>query len=93
MNACGIATVDSVDALYMAQVRNPNLYASHEEGAVDCLKRAGLVPKSYTVEQYEKEANAMGHAAPGETVNTTYDMKKPEVLACLAANGNVFMDR
>ena len=31
----------------------------------------------------------MGHAAPGETVNTTYDMKKPEVLACLAANGNV----
>ena len=66
---------------------------SHEEGAVDCLKRAGLVPKSYTVEQYEKEANAMGHAAPGETVNTTYDMKKPEVLACLAANGNVFMDR
>ena len=32
-------------------------------------------------------------AAPGETVNTTYDMKKPEVLACLAANGNVFMDR
>ena len=49
--------------------------------------------RSYTVEQYEKEANAMGHAAPGETVNTTYDMKKPEVLACLAANGNVFMDR
>lgn len=93
LNACGIATVDSVDALYMAQVGNPNLYASHEEGAVDCLKRAGLVPKSYTVEQYEKEANAMGHAAPGETVNTTYDMKKPEVLACLAANGNVFMDR
>ena len=70
MNACGIATVDSVDALYMAQVGNPDLYASHE-----------------------KEANAMGHAAPGETVNTTYDMKKPEVLACLAANGNVFMDR
>lgn len=93
LNACGIATVDSVDALYMAQVGNPNLYASHGEGAVDCLKRAGLVPKSYTVEQYEKEANAMGHAAPGETVNTTYDMKKPEVLACLAANGNVFMDR
>ena len=34
-----------------------------------------------------------GHAAPGETVNTTYDMKKPEVLACLAANGNIFMDK
>lgn len=32
LNACGIATVDSVDALYMAQVGNPNLYASHEEG-------------------------------------------------------------
>ncbi|MFR8697877.1 MAG: hypothetical protein ACLVEF_07265, partial [Bifidobacterium bifidum] len=40
LNACGIATVDSVDALYMAQVGNPNLYASHKEGAVDCLKRA-----------------------------------------------------
>ena len=34
----------------------------------------------------------MGHAAPGETVNTTYDMKKPEVLpGRLAANGSVFM--
>ena len=56
MNACGIATVDSVDALYMAQVGNPNLYASHKEGAVDCLKRAGLVPKSYTCLLYTSDA-------------------------------------
>lgn len=41
LNACGIATVDSVDALYMAQVGNPNLYASHEEGQSIALSAPG----------------------------------------------------
>ena len=41
LNACGIATVDSVDALYMAQVGNPNLYASHKEGQSIALSAPG----------------------------------------------------
>ncbi|WP_169171445.1 hypothetical protein [Bifidobacterium oedipodis] len=89
-DACMIAHVDGINALYMAQVANPNLYANHDEGAVDCLRRGGLVPKSYTLEDYREDQDKMAHKSDGKDPETGLDMDNPDVLACMAANGYMF---
>lgn len=90
--ACSERYRDPIEKFYEAQVGNPNLYADHSTGAVDCLKRAGLVPKSYTVRDYQNDQQAEMHHEPGEKPDTAYDSDDPAVIACRAANGVVSLD-
>lgn len=91
-DACMVAHVDGVNALYVAQAGNPNLYADYDEGAVDCLRRGGLAPKSYTVDDYREDQDMLAHRSDGEELETGIDMDDPEVMACMAANGYMFID-
>ena len=86
--SCGAAEWDLVHTLYMAQAGNPGLYADHAEGAVDCLKRAGLVPQDYTADQYRRETDARSDAEPVDI--PLLDQDSPAVQACMAANGYGF---
>ncbi|OZG59994.1 hypothetical protein BLEM_2169 [Bifidobacterium lemurum] len=90
--SCRDTYVRAVNEIYMAQVGNPNLYADHDEGAVDCLRRGGLAPKSYTVEDYREDQDKAAHKSDGEELDTGIDMDDPEVMACMAANGYMFID-
>ena len=85
---CSFAEWDLVHTLYMAQAGNPGLYADAAEGMVDCLKRAGLAPQTYTADQYRKETDIRSDAPPVE--DPRIDRDSPTVQACMAANGYGF---
>ncbi|WP_164520950.1 hypothetical protein [Bifidobacterium samirii] len=89
--ACTAMHISVISVLYQAQVGNPNLYSDHDEGAVDCLKRAGLVPKDYTIAQYRDDVNTMNHVDPGETPDTTLDRDDPGVQSCMVTNGHILI--
>lgn len=82
---CSGAEWGSVHELYMVQAGNPGLYADHAEGAVDCLKRAGLVPQSFTAEQYRRETDIRSNAEPVD--DPVLDQESEAVRSCMAANG------
>lgn len=81
---------EHVESLYGAQQSNPSLYADIYEAAVDCMRREGVVPMSFTVSDYNKVqgksgANATVTTAAGEQV--TVNMRDPIVRGCKAAAG------
>lgn len=89
-STCKNAHLIAVQEFYEAQTGNPNLYADRSEGAVDCLKRAGLVPETYTIAQYREERDLWdGVTAEPDTV---LDMNSSEVRGCLAANDTNFVE-
>lgn len=81
---------EHVESLYGAQQSNPSLYADIYEAAVDCMRREGVVPMSFTVSDYNKVqgksgANATVTTAAGEQV--TVNMRDPIVRGRKAAAG------
>lgn len=74
---CENEYLNVIDEIYRAQIGNPNLYSSQADGAVDCLHRKGLVPRGYTVDQFNKEHSE---------VTGVFESRKPAVRSCLAAN-------
>ncbi|MFC5222426.1 hypothetical protein [Bifidobacterium leontopitheci] len=88
---CSERNLDVIQDLYVAQTDNPNLYADHDEGALDCLKRKKLIAGSVTVGQYRKDMEKWEKArAEGGKAKISFDMDDVNVMACLAANGTRF---
>ncbi|KAB7791483.1 hypothetical protein [Bifidobacterium leontopitheci] len=90
LRLCSNRNLDVIQDLYEAQTDNPNLYADHDEGALDCLKRKKLVAQSITLDQYREDMDKWDHRRPGEKPKMSYDMGDDNVLACIAANGISF---
>ncbi|RSX58887.1 hypothetical protein [Bifidobacterium samirii] len=87
-SVCKTAHLIAIQEFYQAQAGNPNLYADRSEGAVDCLRRAELVPQSYTIAQYREERDLWNHNAPAPDM--ILDLNSAEVRGCLAANDTDF---
>ncbi|MFC5221331.1 hypothetical protein [Bifidobacterium leontopitheci] len=66
--------------LYGAQVGNPNLYANKSEAIVDCLRRNGAVPMSYTVNDYAADK------AKDDYTKAGIDVRDMKVRECEVAN-------
>ncbi|KAB5607951.1 hypothetical protein [Bifidobacterium jacchi] len=57
MGECMDLHYGTIDTIYRSQVGNTSLLLNHYEAVADCLKKADLVPSSYTGDQYRKEYN------------------------------------
>ncbi|WP_288921073.1 hypothetical protein [Bifidobacterium pullorum] len=81
MLACSVLHVGYIDAVYMVQVSNPDLYANIYEGALDCLRRNGLVPKGYSMEDFRYDL----YEAPSRE-DLKVDIYSYPVASCLVGN-------
>lgn len=81
---CHNRYVVAVNTVYGVQQGNPSLYADPSEAIVDCLKREGLAPKSYTAEDFSHEQ--------AEGKYRSFDVHDEKVRACMVANGMVTFD-
>lgn len=81
MLACSVLHVGYVDAVYTVQVANPDLYANNYEGALDCLRRGGLAPKDYSMEDFRYDL----FEAPARE-DLTVDIYSYQAASCLVAN-------
>lgn len=52
---CDQLHITNIDTVYKLQIGNPTLSTNSSAVAVDCLRRENVKPKSYTVEQLEKD--------------------------------------
>lgn len=73
--SCGDSTLTSIEVLYSQVLENPQNRDMNEVYA-DCLKRAGIVPRDYTGQQYLADAKA----GSGPFAGTTLD---PDVQQCM----------
>lgn len=88
---CMMKNVSDVDSVYQVQLGNPGLLSDSEEALVDCLHKTGMVPASYTKEQWMKE-QAASSKADDLTSSYSVDMKDPQIRGCLATYGYGFLD-
>lgn len=82
---CETRHVTFVNQAYRVQLGNTELYADANVAIVDCMKKAGAVPMSYTIDQLLEERGAGTGAFDRNTI-------KPEVRSCNAANGRIILD-
>lgn len=75
--------------LFAAQSDNPGLYANQYEGALDCLKRKGVVPSSTSLKAYVADEKKLEKDSNAEVM---FDAKSPDYRSCLAANGTRFAE-
>ena len=68
-----------IETVYRMQRANPSLLRNQNEAVVDCLKRDGVVPMSYTTSDY-----AAGRL---EQTSEFFDFKDPPVRGYQVANG------
>lgn len=66
--------------LYGAQIGNPNLYSNKSEAIVDCMRRNGAVPVSYTANDYAVDK------AKDDPDKATIDVRSTKVRECEVAN-------
>ncbi|MFC5221326.1 hypothetical protein [Bifidobacterium leontopitheci] len=66
--------------LYGAQIGNPNLYSNQSEAIVDCMRRNGMVPMSYTVNDYVNDK------AKDDYTKAGIDVRDMKVRECEVAN-------
>lgn len=78
VSECSVTHTMYVEAVYEAQLDNPNLYEDSATGIVDCLHRHDLVDHDYTVERFSKESAEQ---------EFSFDISDMEVLSCMVANG------
>ncbi|KFI51616.1 hypothetical protein [Bifidobacterium biavatii] len=78
--ACNFGEVLNINALYQLQVGNPSLYSENYDGVVDCLIREGVVDKTYTKSQLEKDLT------PNDNGEWAINVDDPQIGACLAGN-------
>lgn len=88
---CMLKYVSDVDSVYQVQIGNPGLLSDSEEALVDCFHKTGMVPASYTKEQWLKE-QAASQKASSPTSSYSVDMKDPQIRGCLATYGYGFLD-
>lgn len=79
---------DHVQRLYGQQQGNPNLYANAEEAVVDCMKREGVVPASYTVKDFNDGQTLLQTEGFTDAKDKLgYDFGDQRVRGCKAAQG------
>lgn len=91
---CLDSEVTAVDTAYSVQIGNPGLLSDPDEAMVDCFHKTGLVPASYTAQQWLKEKTAAQKSEDAQThySTPTLNMKDPQIRGCIAANGGAFTD-
>jgi hypothetical protein len=72
-----------IEALYTAQQGNPDLFADPFTAAVQCLRKAGLVPGDYTAETLSEQYEKSFQQAP-------FDPNADAAQACLTGAGIAF---
>ena len=86
-NRCYNTEVIAVTGVYQMQVGNPGMLSDGDQAMVDCLHKAGIVPKNYGKEAYKKDLEAHAKDQP-----TTVDFLNTEMQSCWVANGASFGD-
>ena len=77
-----------VQGLYGQQQGNPNLYANVDEAVVDCMRREGVVPPSYTVKDFNDGQTLLQTEGWADAKNKLgYDFSDARVRGCKAAQG------
>lgn len=77
---CGEGVSIVIESLYTLQQGNPDLLADQDEAAVQCLRRAGLVPGDYTAETFAAELTNSFRGSP-------FDPGSDAARACFAGVG------
>lgn len=57
-NKCYNTEVIAVTGVYQMQIGNPGMLSDGDQAMVDCLHKAGIVPKNYDKEAYKKDLDA-----------------------------------
>lgn len=86
MNAsaeCAKGVTMVIEALYTVQQGNPDLFADPYEAAVQCLRKAGLVPGDYTAQTFAAQYEKSLQQAP-------FDPNSDTAQACLTGAGIAF---
>lgn len=86
-NKCYNTEVIAVTGVYQMQIGNPGMLSDGDQAMVDCLHKAGIVPKNYDKEAYKKDLDAHAKNQP-----TTVDFSNAEMQSCWVANGALFGD-
>lgn len=86
-NKCYNTEVIAVTGVYQMQIGNPGMLSDGDQAMVDCLHKAGIVPKNYDKEAYKKDLDAHAKNQP-----TTVDFSNAEMQSCWVANGASFGD-
>ncbi|MGR4774764.1 hypothetical protein [Bifidobacterium adolescentis] len=86
-NKCYNTEVIAVTGVYQMQIGNPGMLSDGDQVMVDCLHKAGIVPKNYDKEAYKKDLDAHAKNQP-----TTVDFSNAEMQSCWVANGASFGD-
>ncbi|PST49107.1 hypothetical protein COO72_04030 [Bifidobacterium callitrichos] len=77
-----------VQGLYGQQQGNPNLYANVDEAVVDCMRREGVVPPSYTVKDFNDGQTLLQTEGWTDAKDKLgYDFGDARVRGCKAAQG------
>lgn len=79
--AQGVSIV--IESLYTLQQGNPDLLVDQDEAAVQCLRKAGLVPGDYTAETFAAEL-------PKSFSSSPFDPSSDSAQACFAGAGIAF---
>jgi len=82
-NTCSDGVSKVVESLYMLQQGNPDLLVDQDEAAVQCLRKAGLVPGDYTAETFAAEL-------PASFASSPFDPNSDAAQACFAGAGIAF---
>jgi len=72
-----------IESLYTLQQGNPDLLVDQDEAAVQCLRKAGLVPGDYTAETFAAELT-------NSFRNSPFDPNGDAAQACFAGAGIAF---
>ncbi len=77
---CSTGVSIVVESLYTLQQGNPDLLVDQDEAAVQCLRKAGLVPGDYTAETFADEL-------PKSFSSSPFDPSGDAAQACFAGAG------
>jgi hypothetical protein len=72
-----------IESLYTLQQGNPDLLVDQDEAAVQCLRKAGLVPADYAAETFAAEL-------PKSFADSPFDPNSDAAQACFAGAGIAF---
>ena len=86
---CYSVNTMNINDLYNVAFGNAGLLTDSDEATVDCFHKRGLVPSSYTKEQYLDERDAYGETQDKSTLS--YDPFNMEIRECEVANGKKFV--
>lgn len=74
-NKCYNTEVIAVTGVYQMQIGNPSMLSDGDQAMVDCLHKAGIVPKNYDKEAYKKDLDAHAKTSPPQWISQTRKCK------------------